>query len=362
MPFILLALVAPLMSGPYQETGINGYIDENGRHANPLDPNGPARLNPIFYAWATGIAEYSPAPGLDPDWTDPNLALGPATGENFDIVSLGDLDAGQIAQNLEPGRITFTFGDPDNGDDPNTIIHDGQGYDFAIFENGFVSLSDTGGGSISGLMFAELGYVEVSSDGNHFARFPSVSITANPTGKYGTIEISDVFNLVGKHPNNNGVCMGTPYDLQLLADHPLVLTGTVDLDHIIQVRIVDIPGSGDWYDNAMEFIDPNTWNEWDFYPDNHPIYDAWPTFGSSGVDVEAVGLLREQEYDADINLDGIVDIHDLLLFISAWQSHFGQELWFARCDPGEPEDLIINLDDFEIISRQWLREESWRDN
>ncbi|MFQ6036470.1 MAG: DUF4465 domain-containing protein, partial [Sedimentisphaerales bacterium] len=335
--------------GPYTEAGINGYIGSDYRPVSPTDAN--AVINPIFSSWATTVVSYQPAPAVDPQWADPNKALGPATGNNFDIVSLGDLDRQQIDAGLPPGQITLSFSD---------AIRDVNGYDFAVFENALISQLDTTAGSIAGQIFAELGYVEVSSNGKDFVRFPAVSLTPAIVGPYGTIEISNIYNLAGKHPNANGICTGTPFDLQAIADHPDVISGVVDINNIKYVRIVDIPGSGDFYDQAMTQIDPGTWPFWDYYANNHPIYDAWVTWGSGGLEVEAVGVLKEQNYSADINLDGVVDVSDFLLFASAWRSRFGQANWIARCDLAQPKDYIIDAVDFAIFASQWLEVESWR--
>lgn len=359
--FLVVAGATAVQAGPYPETGINGYVDvATRRHADPLDPN--ALPNPIFRGWATGVAEYAPAdeiwsgPGV---WNDPNKALGPATGHNFDIVSLGELDAAEIALGLPPGHITLGLVDPCEADDA-MVIRNGRGYDFAVFENGFISQSSTAMGSRQGQMIAELAYVEVSSNGRDFARFPSVSLTGAPTGPYGTAEVSDIHNLAGKHPNANGACTGTPFDLQELADHPHVVSGAVDLNDIRYVRIVDVPGNGDFRDAATMHVAPETWPEWANYVEDHPIYDAWPTFGSGGFDLEAIGILHEQQYSADINLDGIVDSGDLMLLAAAWQSHFGQERWNARCDLSPQKDLIINGADFATFAAQWRHIELWR--
>ncbi|OHB62046.1 MAG: hypothetical protein A2167_03595 [Planctomycetes bacterium RBG_13_46_10] len=340
----------PDLSGPYTEAGINGYIREDRHHATPTDAN--AVINPIFYGWATNVVNYSPAPDVGLRWSDPNKALGPATGDNLDIVSLGDLNQQQLNSSATPGFITLSFSEP---------IRNGKGYDLVVFENSLISEFDTDGGSVAGLMFAELGYVEVSSNGEDFARFPSVSLTNALTGQHGTIEISKVYNLAGKHPNGNGLCTGTPFDLSELADDPMVVSGIVDINNINYVRIVDIPGSGDFFDEAVMHIDPNTWPDWNYYAINHPIYDAWPTLDSGGLDVEAVGVLEEQNYSADINLDGIVDIADLALFTSAWQSHLGQANWIARCDLAEPKDNVIDDGDLAVFMSQWHKVETWRD-
>jgi hypothetical protein len=125
-----------------------------------------------------------------------------------------------------------------------------------LFENTFISSS--GGG-----VFADLGYVEVSSDGVNFVRFPCVSLTPSAVGAYGTIDPTNVFNLIGKHVNAYGDSWGTPFDLS-----------DVNMDTISYIRIVDIPGSGAYLDSG-----------------GRPIYDPWVTIGSGGVDVEAMGAI-----------------------------------------------------------------------
>jgi hypothetical protein len=294
--------------------------------------------------------------------------LGPATGDNvFGIVSLGDLNRNQLDSNQPPGQITLAFGE---------TIRNAKGYDFVIFENGLISEVNTSGGSVAGQMFAELGYVEVSSNGQDFVRLPAVSLTPKSVGPYGTIQISNVYNLAGKHPNANGICTGTPFDLQEITDDPKVISGAVDINNIKYVRIVDIPGSGDFSDEARRHIDPSTWPYWSGYLSNYPIYDAWVTSGSGGFDLEAIGVLNEQEYSADINLDGVVDMLDFALLASAWRSHFGQANWIGRCDQplpqvaglisphpragGWPKNYVVDTDDFAVFADQWLKVEKWR--
>lgn len=333
----------------YTEAGVNGYVGLDGRHAAPADDD--AIINPIFRAWATSVVSYAPTAGVDPLWADPNKALGPATGNNFDIVSLGDLNRSQIDSNQPPGQITLAFGE---------TIRNGNGYDFAIFENGLISQMNTSGGSVAGEMFAELGYVEVSSNGQDFARFPAVSLTPGLVGQYGTIQISNIYNLAGKHPNAGGICTGTPFDLEEIADDSKVISGAVDINNIKYVRIVDIPGSGDFRDEAGRHIDPSTLPFRAHYVSSHPIYDAWVTFGSGGFDLEAIGVLNEQKYSADINLDGVVDVSDFALLASAWWGHFGQANWIARCDLAQPKNYVVYTDDFAVFADQWLKAEQWR--
>ena len=148
--------------------------------------------------------------------------------------------------------------------------------------------------------------------------------------------------------------------MQEIAGEPDVVTGLVDINDIRYVRIVDIPGSGDFYDQAAVHIDPAGGADRNYYSDNHPIYDAWVTFGSGGVDVEAVGVLEEQKYSADIDLNGVVDMYDFALLASAWHSRFGRPGWIGRCDLAEPKDLFIDDADFDVFVSQWLEVEEWR--
>ncbi len=347
--------VALAWAGPYPQLGVNGYVDPNSRHASPSEPN--ALVNPIFRGWASAVHSYEPADDVWALFGDPNYALGPATGDHrYDIVSLGERSREQISLGVPPGQITLEFAEP------NTI-RNGSGYDFAVFENGFVSGQSwsTLGASV-GEMFAELAYVEVSSDGVNFVRFPAVSLVDEPNGPYAglTIDTSDIYNFAGKHPNAYTICTATPFDLADLAGHPDVLGGLVDLDAVRYVRLVDIPGTGDFVDEATRFIDPNSGGDYEPYGVNHSIYDPYPTAQSAGFDLEAIGVLHEQQYSADISLDGAVDLTDYYLLVQAWQSHFGEANYNGRCDLALPKDNRVDVLDLAVFYEQWLQCETWR--
>ncbi|MGI6655736.1 MAG: PEP-CTERM sorting domain-containing protein [Desulfobulbus sp.] len=292
----VLAFAATAQAGPYSpgkggpdeagyiDAGIAGFVGPAGLGVTATDSNGNY-VNPVFTAWATRVVEYTPSDtvgvygmnGIGPAFADPTKALGPVTGSNMDIVSLGDMDSNEISAYLAgtgpgPGVLTLGF---------DVVITNGPGADFAAFENGFVSNYSTGAGTTSGEMFAELGYVSVSTDGINFATFPSTYLNypdAPPASQgYLTQDVSNVHNLVGKHANAYGVSWGTPFDLDDLVDDPLVLSGLVDLDAIHYVRITDIPGDGTWKDAH-----------------GNAIYDAWVTWGSGGLDFEALGVINQQ--------------------------------------------------------------------
>jgi hypothetical protein len=141
---------------------------------------------------------------------------------------------------------------------------DGEGPDFAVFENGFGQGSEA---------FLELAFVEVSSDGEHFFRFPAISNIQvdTQTQSFGFTDASYLHNLAGKFIAHYGV----PFDLADLAD-----TILLDKQRITHVRIVDVIGS----------IDPNIGSHDTL---QHLINDPWPTnFGGGGFDLDAVGIIH----------------------------------------------------------------------
>ncbi|MBW1799511.1 MAG: PEP-CTERM sorting domain-containing protein [Deltaproteobacteria bacterium] len=187
-----------------------------------------------FVGWASGWEDYIVGSEVDSGWQTPEKALGKAVGDSYDVVALG-----------RGGQITMTFNKP---------IMNGDGYDFAVFEN---AISDT---------FLELAYVEVSSDGTHFFRFDNDSRTTAPVATFGTLDPTDVTGYGGKYRQG----YGTPFDLADLAFDPLL-----DVMDVGWVRIVDILGDGTYTDTTGDVI-----------------YDPYPTIGSAGFDLDAVGVIN----------------------------------------------------------------------
>lgn len=217
--------------------------------------------------WADGVGRFKR--GLDRDTVtsnenssaldDPQSALGAATGTSTDVVVLGN-----------GGEITLTFSSP---------ITDGDGADFAVFENGLLPSEPDGH-----LVFAELAYVEVSSDGVNFVRFASASLVSQAVSAYEKIDSSLVYGLAGCHPNNTSLSLGTPFDLAWLSDSREVKEGYVDLAAISYVRIVDIAGCPDSSDSSYAL-------SYDSF--GAIIYDPFKTVGTGGFDLQAVGVLHE---------------------------------------------------------------------
>jgi len=178
---------------------------------------------------------------------DENAPLGKASTNG--VVSLGD-----------GGWAILTFEMP---------ISNGEGYDFAVFENGFKE----NGGSFD---FLEFAFVEVSSDGSRFVRFPS-EYKGQVTTQVGSFEPLDTrlyHNLAGKYTAG----YGTPFDLNELKDS----TG-LDISNITHVKIVDVVGT----------IDP-VYATHD--SKGNIVNETYPTeFGSSGFDLDAVGVIHSAD-------------------------------------------------------------------
>ena len=214
-----------------------------------------------FVAWATGCTTERGLMRIDKPhlgyayYGNDSLVLGaPGTGGAseivYDVVSLGD-----------GGVATVTFASP---------IFNGEGPDFAVFENGFGIESDT----THTLHFLELAFVEVSSDGEHFFRFPAVTYVPfdNQLGGYGGMVPSQIHNFAGKYDQ----FYGTPFDLDEVEDNALL-----DKNRVTHVRIIDVVGC----------IKP----EYATYDsEGHIVNDPWFTSNEKGgFDLEAVGVIHD---------------------------------------------------------------------
>lgn len=159
-----------------------------------------------------------------------------------EVISLGD-----------GGEALLTFSTP---------IYNGLGPDFAVFENSFDG------------NFLELAFVEVSSNGVDFFRFPSVSETQTSV-QVGSFENTDcryVYNLAGKYQAGYGV----PFDLEELNG----ISG-LNVGAITHVKVIDVIGSVDTNFGSLD-------------SQGNLINDPFPTaFPTGGFDLDGVGVINE---------------------------------------------------------------------
>ncbi|MDR1653358.1 MAG: T9SS type A sorting domain-containing protein [Prevotellaceae bacterium] len=167
----------------------------------------------------------------------------PAGTSTTDAVSLGD-----------GGTAIMTF---------ETPIANGEGADFAVFENSFDDY------------FLELAFVEASSDGEHYFRFPAVSNTQTETqtGGFGTLDATLINNLAGKYR----IGWGTPFDLEDLPNDI-----NLDKNNITHVKIIDVVGT---VDPQYATRDSN----------GNIVNDPYPTaFASCGFDLTGLGVIHNR--------------------------------------------------------------------
>lgn len=249
-------VVSYSVSGSYQNNytvglipnGVYKYTMPLGIYAPPVgQPETTAipKEDALFIDWASGatvtrgLMDISDVTGGYASVGEDANVVGVAGNG---IVSLGD-----------GGEAILTF---------NTPIADGPGYDFAVFENAY---SDT---------FLELAFVEVSSDGVNYFRFPNHSQTQTDTevGGFGAVDATFINNLAGKYRAG----FGTPFDLSDIVDDALL-----NKNNITHVKVIDVIGT----------IDP-AYATYDSY--GNMVNDPYPTpFGSGGFDLDAVGVINQ---------------------------------------------------------------------
>jgi hypothetical protein len=181
--------------------------------------------------FATSVVDYSPGPGVNPSFSDPLRALGGPRGGGL---SNGSLDVVTLGVG---GSVTLGF---------DVTLVDGPGADLTVSENAFVAGGPTA-------VFAEVAFVEVSTDGANFARFPTrYSGPVGPLPPFGSSNMGTFGGLCGGLPGLANVaanlidpfdCVvsgGEALDLAELSTDPLVVQGLVDLQAIHFVRVVDV--------------------------------------------------------------------------------------------------------------------------
>lgn len=241
-------------------------VRSNAQFPPPAGQPGTTALHKdssAFVAWATACTVVrgpqdisNPALGLASVGVQANVVGVP----NGNVLSLGD-----------GGTATLTFAQP---------ISNGPGWDFAVFENGF---NDT---------YLELAFVEVSSNGTGFVRFPATSLTQTDTqiDGFGALDATKLDNLAGKYRAQ----FGTPFDLEALTDSP-----GLDVDAITHVRLVDVVGC---IQDAYATHDHL----------GNKVNDPWTTaFASSGFDLDGVGVIHELATSVD---EAFAQRTDLQLF------------------------------------------------
>lgn len=181
-----------------------------------------------------------------------------------DTNAIGEADATVVSLG-DGGNAILSFEKP---------IMNGEGDDFAVFENSFQAQSPPY------QYFLELAFVEVSTNGTDYVRFTSTSLTQANTqiGGFDQLDPTKINNLAGKYVVN----YGTPFDLEELQGNPLI-----DINNINYIKIIDVIG-----DINNDFAQYDS--------EGNKINDPWSTpFWSCGFDLDAVGGIH---FNDNINI------------------------------------------------------------
>ena len=261
-----------------------------------------------FVAWATGC-EAEPGPM---NITNPSAGMAGAGWPASNAIGYPQGTTGVTCLG-DGGMATLTFASP---------ICNRPGPDFAVFENGFANAQNPD------MWFLELGFVEVSSDGVNFFRFPAYSNTQTETqlGGFACIDPAQIHNLASKY----GAMYGTPFDLDEVPDNPLL-----DKNNVTHVRVIDVIGN----------IDPD-YATYDCQ--GHPVNDPWPTpFASCGMDLDAVGVIHDIEHfplppdEPPYLANPVGDV-----VFNAFPETIETNLFGVVSDPDDPDENIV----YRIVS------------
>lgn len=204
----------------------------------------------VIVSWATSCEVIR-------GWQNLSDTLLGKTNLGSELSALGKAGLNGVVSLGDGGSATLQF---------ESHLYNGNGPDFAVFENGFGFNNDT-------TFYLELAFVEVSSDGHRFVRFPSRCDSDTLIQKntfYGS-NPEHIHNLAGKFVSG----YGTPFDLEDLRD-----SSGIDINRITHIRILDVVGS---LNDTFAQRDQR----------NVLINDPWPTpFPSCGFDLDAVAALH----------------------------------------------------------------------
>lgn len=214
---LLTAVIVPSLGA--QNVSSTRLPDRPGRGAVRVPPP------PSPFATAVVLFEQGAGQGI----FEVENVLGAPRGSGLGAGSLDVLSLGR------GGSVVLGF---------DVTLTDGPGADFTVFENGF----ESGAG-----VFSEATFVEVSTDGTHWAGFasryvgPVGPIPPNVTLPYGTFAglVAGLPVLSNELLNDTDaldpvVSGGEAFDLADLAGDPEVVLGNVDLSRIHFVRLTDI--------------------------------------------------------------------------------------------------------------------------
>ncbi|MCH3924455.1 MAG: DUF4465 domain-containing protein [Bacteroidales bacterium] len=250
----------------------DGSVGTNGCKAISIN-------SPSIKAWALGVqvnrGKQTDDTSLYASYGSNDWAIGKPDSTTTRAVSLG-----------EGGSCIITFDRP---------IFNGAGYDFMITENSFGVMTN----SQSNSEFLELTFVEVSSDGINYFRFPAISNNTTTDCKSSLIN-----NLAGKY----SVGWGCGFNLDDIPNNVLL-----DKNNIRFIRLVDVRNGQDTDSRG------------------NIIYEAPGSFGySSGFDLTGVGIINGKTPYIVSSMDSLLTNNNSYEIVSTSNSVMGADSMYRK--------------------------------
>ncbi len=277
--------------------------------------------------FAVAVVDYAPGSNASPAYLDPTAALGSPerfTGEGIfpSVVSpfSPPYNVGEIVSIGAGGHLIVQFDSP-VVDDPNNLY----GIDLLIFNNaGFID-TNYPSGIVGGVFGNDGGIIEVSPDGKNWVVVPQTAAT----GLWPTLGYLDA----GPYDPKPG---SEPTDFTRPVDPSLTMDDMMGLNHEQVIQKYRGSGGGVGIDLAGTGLAQITY-----------VRISNPAGATASIEIDAFAKVTPR-LPGDVNLDGVVNVDDLLLLISVWGPHI---------PGGMPADFdnngVINVDDLLIVISNW---------
>jgi hypothetical protein len=277
--------------------------------------------------FADEVISYHPGNGAAPGYTNPLVALGSPerfTGEGMfpSVVSAFSAPYGfdEIVSIGPGGHLTVKFNTPVTND-PNNLY----GIDLLIFGNTSFIDVDYPNGVVGGLFGDDGGIVEVSADGVNWHLVPNV-MADGPFPTVGYID-SGPFDVT---PGTILTDFTRPVDPSLTLSHFMGLTNA----QVVQ----RYRGSGGGVGINLAWVGLGQISY---------VRISNPPNAKEAIEIDALSDVAPR-IPGDANLDGLVNVNDLLLVINGW----------GVMAPGAPpadfnNDGVVNVNDLLIVINNW---------
>lgn len=277
--------------------------------------------------WADSVVSYYEGVGAAPGYTVATVATGEPTrftGEDIWPGVVSPFNAPWLANEIvsigNGGHLVLSFDEPVQ-DDPNNP----WGIDLIVFGNtGFID-GAWPSAIVSGIFSNDNGIIEVSADGKQWIAITSLfADNLWPTCGYGDSQPYD---------SVEGL---SPTDFTMPLDPRLTFDDVMDLDHTTLMTYYRTSGGGTGVDlsetglSEISYVRISASESSKLTPEIDAIADVQP------------------QIQGDVDINGIVDVNDLLILISNWGS-----LPIAGALADFNGDWIVDVSDLLVVIGNW---------